>query len=133
MKDENGFNEFWALWPRRQKKLDAKKAYQGAIKIVQHDEIMTGVRSFLEHLEKEKTERKFIPLPASWLRAGSWEDEYERPLSQRLQQLPGDVKEAKRFRLQADIRMMEAKEARYGYSLASEKAEKQAELDAIKL
>jgi len=55
--------------------MDAEKAYgQMRRKGVTHDRIMAGLERFLENLPEQAC---YIPYPASWLRAGRFDDEYE--------------------------------------------------------
>ncbi len=68
------FEAFWTLYPRKKKKGDALKAYPGALKIAGDPQIIIdGVhRAIPDWLRNES---RFIPYPASWLRAQGWEDE----------------------------------------------------------
>jgi hypothetical protein len=76
------FAEFYARYPRRIARLDAEKAY-GQIRKrgIPHTQIMAGVERYLEHLPEELC---YVPYPASWLRAGRFDDEYEvaRPVKE---------------------------------------------------
>lgn len=67
------FDTFWQCYPRRVAKLEAKKAYEKALKSATHQEIMAGVERYAIHTRN--TEHQYIKHPASWLRAGCWEDE----------------------------------------------------------
>ena len=76
MTKSEAFDAFWERYPRKQKRLDAQKAWK-AIKISQ-----TLLGQMLAALAwQKKTEQwresggKYIPLPATWLRAGQWLDE----------------------------------------------------------
>ena len=75
----NGFDEFWDEYPvgRKVKKKRAQRAYDKAIKEVSHETIMLGLKAYKAHLESEKTPRKYILHPASWLNDGCWDDELE--------------------------------------------------------
>jgi hypothetical protein len=72
--ETTGFDAFYALYPRREKKGTARPAYEKALKKVNHEVIMEGVRRYLAKIDKEKIERKYIGLPASWLNAEQWAD-----------------------------------------------------------
>lgn len=69
------FLEFYSAYPRHQSKQDAVKAYNQVRRSgVHHEIIMQG----LERAKRQDSrfrEAKFTPLPASWLRAGGYEDE----------------------------------------------------------
>lgn len=75
---DRAFAEFWARYPRKRSRLDARKAYGQAIKLVSPDQILAGVERLRRNLPSET---RFIPYPATWLRAGGWLDEDEGPAS----------------------------------------------------
>lgn len=67
-----GFDEFWAAYPKKKAKGDAEKAWKG---------VKTDLSVILSALERQKQSidwqkdgGKYIPYPASWLRAKRWED-----------------------------------------------------------
>jgi len=68
------FAAFWAAYPRREAKLDALKAYAQARKIASAADILAGVERYKRVMPEEK---RYRPLPASWLRAGRWLDEVD--------------------------------------------------------
>ena len=73
------FAAFIARYPRRIARMDAEKAYgQMRRKGVTHERIMAGLERFLENLPEQVC---YIPYPASWLRAGRFDDEYEIAVS----------------------------------------------------
>ena len=73
------FIEFYCSYPRRQSKQDALKAYSQVIKTgVSHETIMTGLDR-AKRDDRRFREAQFTPLPASWLRAGGFEDESGTP------------------------------------------------------
>lgn len=71
-----GFDEFWALYPRRVARQDAWKAWQ---KIKPDDElrgvILAAVRKHSEQEAWHRDEGLYIPHPATWLNGRRWEDE----------------------------------------------------------
>ncbi|WP_417793087.1 hypothetical protein [Terasakiella pusilla] len=71
------FLKFWDLYPKRVAKADAAKAFKGAIKTTALEVILDGVRRAQAHWDKTGTDNQYIPYPASWLRAESWEDEFQ--------------------------------------------------------
>lgn len=76
-----GFTDFYAKYPRKKSRFEAEKAYGQILrKGVTHEQIMVGLERYLRHLPEDV---KWIPYPASWLRAGSFLDEYEveRPVA----------------------------------------------------
>lgn len=63
------FDEFWNLYPRRDAKADAKKAWK-KIPHEKHELVIEGLKNF-----SFPRDQKFVPLPASWLNGERWEDE----------------------------------------------------------
>lgn len=74
--DKANFDAFWAAYPRREAKLDAIKAYAKARTQATAAEILDGVERYKQTMPDEK---RYRPLPASWLNAGRWLDEYDEP------------------------------------------------------
>ena len=68
--DPDLFAEFYAAYPRKEAKRKADQAYRAALKRADHDTIMAGLARF-----PFSDDRKFVPLPASWLNADRWADE----------------------------------------------------------
>ena len=71
-----GFDDFWKVYPRKDAKKDARKAWLGACAIAIPVNIMIGATRFAETWEgRPKAEvAKFCPLPATWLRGERWND-----------------------------------------------------------
>lgn len=70
-----GFLEFYSAYPRRQSKQDAIKAYAQVRRSgVSHETIMRGLEA-AKRSDSRFREQRFTPLPASWLRAGGFEDD----------------------------------------------------------
>ena len=72
------FDAFWAAYPKKIAKGDARKAWQ------QTQAIRPPMKYLLEAIEKHcqqdqwrRDGGKFIPHPATWLRAERWEDQVE--------------------------------------------------------
>ena len=74
---EDRFEEFWALYPRREGKGHAVKAWKRATKTTAAEVILEAIADHASHWAKAKTERQFIPLPATWLNGERWTDEHE--------------------------------------------------------
>jgi hypothetical protein len=68
------FDEFWKLYPRREAKADAIKAWR-KVKESEHADILAAVPIHTASTAWQKEDGRFIPLPASWLNARRWEDE----------------------------------------------------------
>lgn len=71
------FDEWYELYPRKIKKLDAIKAWKQMTKEFAPQEIIDGLKSDLPRLLAR--EPQFRPYPASWLRGGEWMNEPEPP------------------------------------------------------
>lgn len=79
-KPADGFTEWWPHYPKKVKKLDAEKAYRAALKRgVTPKELLEGLQRQKAAWKAKGTEPQYIPYPATWLRAGSWEDELDTP------------------------------------------------------
>lgn len=79
-KPADGFTEWWPHYPKKVKKLDAEKAYRAAMKRgVTPKELLDGLQRQKAAWKAKGTEPQYIPYPATWLRAGSWEDELDTP------------------------------------------------------
>lgn len=86
------FEEFWAVYPRRVEKLDARKAFAKQWpKFGQ--EILVGARRMAA--DPNLPEKRFIPYPASWLNAGGWDSEPYPPRERTPEEL---AEEARRKR-----------------------------------
>lgn len=72
----NNFDEFYSLYPRKEAKQKALQAYLKAIKKVDKDTLLEGLKKYIDYIKTNKKEREFIKHPATWLNQGCWEDEY---------------------------------------------------------
>ena len=73
-----GFDEFWAVYPKRKAKQDAIKAWKQTAKVRPPlDRVIKAVKEQMESPDWKKEAGKYIPHPATWLRAGRWDDEAE--------------------------------------------------------
>jgi len=69
------FAEFWTAYPRKKNKVDAAKAWKAAKGDSIFNEIFSGLQRAIVCPDWTKDGGKYIPYPASWLRAGGWMDE----------------------------------------------------------
>ena len=82
-KDKNNthasdFLIFWKAYPKKKSKLDAEKAWKSMReKRPPMDVLLSALERQKESKDWLKESGKYIPFPATWLRAGSWEDETE--------------------------------------------------------
>ena len=75
---ENQFNALWNIYPRKERKNDAFKAYSKAIKKgVEHTTIQNGLQSYIEYVKANQTETKYIKQGGTWFNQECWNDEYK--------------------------------------------------------
>ena len=73
-----GFDDWYAIYPRKKQPQDAKKAFAKILNsgATTFDALMAKTRAFAASWhDAPKDQRKFIPYPASWLNAGGYDDE----------------------------------------------------------
>jgi hypothetical protein len=70
------FDEFYDLYPKKQGKQSAIKAYEKALKKNTHEVIIEGVRNYKAQIASKNTEMQYVKQPATWLNAGCWDDDY---------------------------------------------------------
>jgi hypothetical protein len=76
------FDKFWALYPRKSAKGDARKAWTQTSSLRPSIEtILNALHAARASKQWTKDEGEFIPYPATWLRQERWDDEYEVDLS----------------------------------------------------
>lgn len=71
------FDAFWRVYPKKVGKQDAQKAWK---KIAPDEELTDTIIRAVETAKQKDSrfrEERFIPHPATWLNAGSWENEYD--------------------------------------------------------
>jgi len=82
------FAVFYGLYPRKMARKDAEKAW----KSMAADEQEKAIEALPQHLKYWKikeTAKDYIPYPASWLRAGRYEDELDiEPIQNKKPELP---------------------------------------------
>ena len=73
---KNDFEAFWKLYPKKKSKGDAEKAWGQMVTSKEIVEAILKKIPLLKNTEDwQKENGRFIPYPASWLRAKGWEDE----------------------------------------------------------
>lgn len=82
--DPPGFAEFWLLWPRREGRKAAVRAFSKAVKTVgSAEELLEQARTWLR--DRDGMERNFVPHAATWLNQERWTDD---PPPQSTEQAP---------------------------------------------
>ena len=74
---DDGFSRFWKLYPRHEAK---KKAHQAWIKLAPDEALIDTICKAADQqatTKYAKSEKKFIPLPATWINGQRWCDEIE--------------------------------------------------------
>lgn len=73
---KNNFNDFFSNYPRKQSKSKTEDYFiKNKIDDVKYKEIKLGLDRHLKYWKQEKTDKKFIPLPTTWLNQKRWLDE----------------------------------------------------------
>lgn len=67
------FDEFWAIYPRKESRIDGLKAYEAARKTTDAKTILAGVQVYA--LANIGVEKQFVKLAGGWLRGQRWADE----------------------------------------------------------
>lgn len=67
------FEEFWNLYDYKKSKPKAMLAYEKAIKIDSHENILNGVKAYIKARGNDK---QYWKHPTTWLNAHAWQDEY---------------------------------------------------------
>ena len=72
------FDAFWALYPRRVAKADARRAW-AKMKPSQQEAAAAALPEHVKYWGAVGTELQYIPYPASWLNGERYEDELQMP------------------------------------------------------
>lgn len=73
------FAEFWAAYPRKVGRAAAEKAWPKAIKTLEPDRLIKAAGYWAGLWTNARTEKQFIPHPATWLNGKRWDDEPPAP------------------------------------------------------
>lgn len=68
------FDDFWNLWPRKEGKANALKAYQKALKKIPESELLDIVSKYVT--SPNRPDVKFVPHAATWLNGERWTDDF---------------------------------------------------------
>ena len=75
---EQEFDEVWQLYPRKQGKENAKKAYIKARKQgVEKEEIVKGLNQYIAYINRNNTEQRYIKQGSTWFNQKCWGDDYD--------------------------------------------------------
>ena len=70
------FADFYNLYPRKMAKKDAEKAWR-ALTLDEQNKALEALPNHLKYWKIKETLKDYIPYPASWLRAGRYDDELD--------------------------------------------------------
>lgn len=74
---EEDFAEFWSLYPRKDGRKDALKSYTRARKNgASKEAILSGAKAYVEQCKSQKTEKRYIAMPTTWLNQERWGWDY---------------------------------------------------------
>ncbi|WP_329405486.1 hypothetical protein OG563_26860 [Nocardia vinacea] len=65
------FATWWAVWPRKQARAAAAKAFPGALRKIEFDALMAATRRYVEDPNREDA---YTPHGATWLNGERWSD-----------------------------------------------------------
>lgn len=78
---DDGFDQWWSLYPKKINKEAARKKWLVVAKKVPLDDLMGGLRRYVDELELKSVEAQYVKGPDVWLNKGCWADEYEAATS----------------------------------------------------
>lgn len=74
--DDAAFAEWWAVWPRKVKRPEAREAWPAAVAAVGVDALMAAARRWAWYVSLDPVRHKrATPYPATWLHNERWEDD----------------------------------------------------------
>ena len=82
------FAVFYGLYPRKMARKDAEKAWK-SMTTEEQEKAIEALPQHLKYWKIKETAKDYIPYPASWLRAGRYEDELDiEPIQNKKPELP---------------------------------------------
>ena len=72
----DSFNQFWVIYPRREAKRAALKAFKHALNRAGVEDILAGAKRY--EAECRGREKQYIKQPTTWLNADCWLDEQQK-------------------------------------------------------
>lgn len=73
---DSDFDSWYAKYPRRDAKGQARKAFHAARKKVDLSTLERGRDLYAAKVKLDETERRYIKLPSTWLNGECWDDDY---------------------------------------------------------
>jgi len=75
--NDQTFQEFWQVYPRRVGKASAFSRWLIVVKEIDAKIVIDAARSYAKYCATRNLEDRFIKYPEGWLAAGRWDDELE--------------------------------------------------------
>ncbi len=102
---EDAFKQFWAIFPKKVGKLDAKKKFAKAMKEATLSELLESLNKQKLSFEWTKQNGRYIPNPATWLNQGRWMDEIEvaTPKAKKMSEMTYQEQQEHLDKIQANI------------------------------
>jgi hypothetical protein len=69
---DDQFEQFYKIYPRKMQRGDARKAFTKVLESARFEDVLEGVIGFAN--DPNLPPNRFVPYPATWLRAESWLD-----------------------------------------------------------
>lgn len=107
------FDRFWLAYPRKDNKKDARKAFEKGCRDGESRAMIEGANRLAKYVKAEGVERQFIPLPATFIRKGGYENEWKC----------FDVDDRRLKEARRELREMEESPDLYERGIASKRAE----------
>ena len=80
---EQRFNTLWVLYPRKQGRADALKAYERAVKAgVKDEDIRQGIENYVRHIADNKIDTQYIKQGSTFFSKQAWADDYKVSVEQ---------------------------------------------------
>lgn len=101
---EKRFDEFWAAYPKKVGKKAVKTAWNKIKPDTElHNKIMTSIGRAGATDQWQRENGRFIPNPATWLKQGRWDDEYEVEMPSGINSKPGISQATRKLNAGADM------------------------------
>lgn len=101
---EKRFDEFWAAYPKKVGKKAVKTAWNKIKPDTElHNKIMTSIGRAGATDQWQRENGRFIPNPATWLKQGRWDDEYEEEMPSGINSKPGISQATRKLNAGADM------------------------------
>lgn len=76
-KIDDDFEAWYKIYPRKKAPDAARRAYRRAHRAVGAQVLLDGAKRFAAWAAAQGKDKQFLPYPATWINAGSWQDELE--------------------------------------------------------